>query len=234
MQWGAGCTSGHMLCGLSRLSARSLIAVMTFFPVAALTFNLVHGASNLTAVCSGTQPCYAPVYPSRSKTVSLIALASSTLATYHALPTALSSLTTDKRAPLRASVFLTGLTFALGLLVSGMASPAKVHAFFAFTSPYHWDPSLALVIVFGILPSLLYNSVRGFEKPPAFNTRFELPKATVGDVGPAFVAGAALFGLAWGLSGVCPGPAILRAVGQPLWGLLWMAAFYGGTLIAGS
>ncbi|KAF2096826.1 YeeE/YedE family integral membrane protein [Rhizodiscina lignyota] len=234
---GAGCTSGHMLCGLSRLSPRSLLATATFFPAAALTFNLVHGSSTPLTVCADVagKPCYTPTYPSNAVTIRLLLLATAIIAQYHLTPPVVEKVTGEKKAARAWSTYLTGLTFGLGLLISGMATPSKVLAFFAVASPglRNWDPSLALIIVFGILPQMAYylSHQRQLQEKPAYAEKFSLPTTTLKDTDWRFVAGAAMFGIAWGLSGVCPGPAILRAVAQPLWGLMWMGGFGAGSLL---
>ena len=137
--------------------------------------------------------------------------------------------------------YVAGLQFGLGLLISGMADPAKVLRFFAFLSNLsRFDPSLALIILFGIGPSLFTFLM---EKPgqvvekgkpiakPTLAEKWRLPTATVGDIDWRFIVGAATFGLAWGLKGVCPGPAILRSVLQPTWGLITMGGYMLGNLV---
>lgn len=136
--------------------------------------------------------------------------------------------------------FVTGLEFGTGLLISGMADPAKVLRFFAFlTDPSRFDPSLALIILFGIGPSLItYLSAKPGQSPekgklqtkPTLAEQWRLPTATVSDIDGRFMAGAVAFGLVWGWRGVCPGPAILRAVLQPTWGLVTMTGYMLGNL----
>lgn len=136
--------------------------------------------------------------------------------------------------------YLAGLEFGLGLWISGMADPAKVLRFFAFLTDFScFDPSLALIIVFGIGPSMatyLSNSpgqISDKEKSqtkPTLAEKWSLPTATVADVDWRFVAGAVAFGMAWGLRGVCPGPAILRTILQPTWGLVTMSGYMFGNL----
>lgn len=96
-----------------------------------------------------------------------------------------------------------------------------------------WDPSLALIMLFGVVPNYLTIRRKGFNQPPAFANKFDLPTKTVKDVNFKFVAGAAAFGVSWGLTGTCPGPAVLRALAQPLWGALWMGGFWLGARIDG-
>ncbi|KAJ5757943.1 uncharacterized protein N7511_006637 [Penicillium nucicola] len=232
---GRGCTSGHMLCGLSRLSPRSLIATAVFFTTALLTANFVDSGANIPAC--GATPCYIPVYPSAPE---LIFMAGATL---------LAAITNFGIIPRKvhrseesriAFSFIAGLEFGLGLLFSGMADPAKVLRFFAFlTNPSRFDPSLALVMLFGLGPSLLTflaerpgqltKKEKGNTKP-TLAEKWRLPTATVADIDWRFVAGAVAFGLAWGLKGVCPGPAILRTILQPTWGLATMSGYMLGNL----
>ncbi|GMG84217.1 YeeE/YedE family protein [Paralimibaculum aggregatum] len=96
-----------------------------------------------------------------------------------------------------------GLVFGLGLVISGMADPAKVLAFLDIAGA--WDPSLAFVMGGAIavaLPGFLLLPRRG---APALGGRFELPTARAIDRN--LLLGAALFGLGWGIGGFCPGPA---------------------------
>lgn len=138
--------------------------------------------------------------------------------------------------------YLAGVQFGIGLIISGMADPVKVLRFFAFlTDPSRFDPSLALIILFGIVPSLVTNVIakpgqrngdsRGKPAKPTLAETWKLPTATVADIDWRFVLGAMVFGVAWGLRGVCPGPAVIRSVLQPLWGLAEMTGFVLGSLM---
>lgn len=128
--------------------------------------------------------------------------------------------------------FFSGLLFALGLHVSQMSHPGKVASFLSFPVMRYWDPSLALVVIFGVLPNLVDMQIHGFSKPPTFAGQFSLPKMTLRDVDLRFVAGAAIFGIGWGCTGTCPGPAVLRALFQPAWGALWIGGFWLGGRLA--
>lgn len=227
-----------MLCGLSRLSGRSAVATATFFTVALLTHHLAH-PSLYTDACPGDVPCYTPVYPSGSTTLSLALLASSAILAARTIPHLIANSTPSNTAPSKpspdsdaaartATQFFSGLLFALGLQISGMAHPAKVTSFLSFPVMRAWDPSLALVVVFGVLPNLVTVQWKGFAEPPAFSKAFEIPTKTISDVDVRFVAGAAAFGLGWGLTGTCPGPAVLRAFAQPVWGMMWLGGFWLG------
>ncbi|MBB3809222.1 DUF6691 family protein [Pseudochelatococcus contaminans] len=98
---------------------------------------------------------------------------------------------------------LLGLLFGVGLIVSGMANPAKVLNFLDVFGT--WDPSLAFVMGGAVLVAFIgfrFVLARG---RPVFDTAFHLP--TKRDIDNPLVLGAALFGIGWGLGGFCPGPA---------------------------
>ncbi|MFG1422313.1 DUF6691 family protein [Roseixanthobacter liquoris] len=99
---------------------------------------------------------------------------------------------------------LAGLIFGLGLVVSGMANPAKVLNFLDIAGA--WDPSLAFVMGGAVAVTAAgYRWVLAWRKP-LFATRFQVP--TRRDIDARLLVGAAIFGLGWGLSGLCPGPAL--------------------------
>ncbi|WP_150048203.1 MULTISPECIES: DUF6691 family protein [Methylomonas] len=99
--------------------------------------------------------------------------------------------------------FLAGLLFGVGLALSEMVNPQKVLAFLDVSG--NWDPSLALVMA-----GALAVAVTGFrwvlrQHKPIFASRFHLTDKTGPD--RRLLMGAALFGVGWGLTGYCPGPA---------------------------
>ncbi|MFB3306845.1 DUF6691 family protein [Pseudomonas sp. AMR01] len=100
---------------------------------------------------------------------------------------------------------LSGLIFGLGLIVSGMANPAKVLNFLDVFGT--WDPSLAFVMGGAIAVTapgfaLLFRN----RQTPMFDSKFRVPTRT--DLEPKLLTGAAIFGIGWGLGGFCPGPAL--------------------------
>lgn len=99
---------------------------------------------------------------------------------------------------------LAGLIFGLGLVISGMSDPAKVQNFLDIFGT--WDPSLAFVMGGAIAVTLPgYHFV--LKRPnPYFEGGFGLPSRS--DLDARLIGGAATFGVGWGLSGFCPGPAI--------------------------
>lgn len=104
--------------------------------------------------------------------------------------------------------FVSGLLFALGLGVSGMTHPTKILDFLDFAGT--WDPSLAFVMGGGVLVNLVFFQWVLRRGRPLLAASFGLPPFTKVDV--PLVAGAAIFGVGWGLGGFCPGPALVSAV----------------------
>jgi uncharacterized membrane protein YedE/YeeE len=102
------------------------------------------------------------------------------------------------------TAFLCGLVFGFGLLISGMVDPNKIFGFLDIFG--RWDPSLAIVMGVALVlaaPGLLLARRRG--RPLAMA---EMRWPSKHDIDRPLLAGAAIFGIGWGLSGLCPGPAI--------------------------
>ena len=99
---------------------------------------------------------------------------------------------------------LAGVVVGLGLVISGLANPAKVLNFLDVAGA--WDPSLAFVMAGAVAATALGYRVVLARPKPAFDTGFHVPAAAAID--GRLLAGAAVFGLGWGLVGYCPGPAI--------------------------
>ena len=128
-----------------------------------------------------------------------------------------------------AAAFAFGLAFGLGLVVAGMHDPAKVPSFLDVAGA--WDPSLAFVLAGAIGTTWLGYRVVLRREAPALAPRFELP--TVGRVDGALVGGSALFGLGWGLSGFCPGPAVASAALGAPGTYAFLGAMVAGLLLGG-
>lgn len=105
----------------------------------------------------------------------------------------------------RLTAFLAGLLFGLGLLLAGMASPAKVLAFLDLAG--NWDPSLAFVMGGGIGAALLPFALAKRRKQALTGCPMQLPSKRQPD--RALVVGSLLFGIGWGIAGICPGPAVV-------------------------
>lgn len=105
------------------------------------------------------------------------------------------------------STFIAGLLFGGGLTVSQMVNPGKVIAFLDITGD--WDPSLAFVMGGALVVTLVGYRFVLKRNGPLFGDRFRLP--TRKDIDAPLLTGAALFGVGWGLAGLCPGPALASA-----------------------
>ena len=102
------------------------------------------------------------------------------------------------------AVGIAGILFGFGLTLSGMLNPSKVQSFLNIFGI--WDPSLAFVMVGGIIVALIgYNLVFKIEKP-IFSEEFDIP--TLNHIDLKLIGGSALFGVGWGIGGLCPGPSI--------------------------
>ena len=123
---------------------------------------------------------------------------------------------------------ITGLIFGIGLIVSGMADPAKVLGFLDVAGD--WDPSLAFVMVGGIGINLVLGRLLLKRAAPLWAPGFSLPTATAID-GP-LVWGAVIFGIGWGLTGICPGPAFVNLVAAPQPVVLLLIAMGGGLALS--
>lgn len=104
--------------------------------------------------------------------------------------------------------FSVGILFALGLGISGMTQPEKVIGFLDIFGT--WDPSLMFVMIGAIgVHTIIYRLTRK-KSSPLIATQWHLPQKT--EVNKSLLIGALLFGMGWGLSGYCPGPALASAM----------------------
>ena len=107
---------------------------------------------------------------------------------------------------------VTGLVFGLGLVISGMADPAKVQNFLDVAGA--WDPSLAFVMGGAIAVALPGYWLVRHRSSPLLGGSFAAPPPSIIDW--RLIGGAAIFGVGWGLAGFCPGPAVASlALGAP-------------------
>lgn len=115
-----------------------------------------------------------------------------------------------------------GLLFGLGLVVSGMANPEKVIRFLDVAGD--WDPTLAFVMGGALLVAFPASRLIFRRKKPILADDFDLPKKTAVDA--RLLGGAVIFGVGWGLSGFCPGPAVVALVPALATGLTPVFAFF--------
>lgn len=121
-----------------------------------------------------------------------------------------------------------GILFGLGLAVSQMADPAKVLGFLDIAG--RWDPSLALVMASALAVTAAGYRLVLRRPAPVFGKEFGLPAARAIDM--RLIAGAAVFGIGWGLAGFCPGPAIAALAWLQPESLIFLAAMATGMWIA--
>lgn len=108
--------------------------------------------------------------------------------------------------------FLSGLLFGLGLIVSGMANPAKILGFLDLSG--RWDPSLALVMAGAIAVGVGAFFVAGRRTRSLLGAQMQLPTARRIDA--RLVGGSLVFGVGWGIAGFCPGPGLVAlGMGEP-------------------
>lgn len=120
--------------------------------------------------------------------------------------------------------YLAGLLFGLGLAISGMTDPARVISFLDVAGA--WDPTLIFVLGGAVVTTFIGYRLVWRRQMPLFESRFQLP--TRHDLDARLLGGAALFGIGWGLSGYCPGPAVAS-----LAGLSWPLAAFLVALVLG-
>ncbi|CAN5920420.1 hypothetical protein BH11MYX4_BH11MYX4_10140 [soil metagenome] len=123
------------------------------------------------------------------------------------------------------TALLAGLVFGVGLAVSGMLRPAKVLGFLDVAGA--WDPSLAFVMMgaIGVHATAVVVARRRLRRPFA-SDRFHWAEPTAIDT--RLLAGAAVFGVGWGLGGFCPGPALASAASGNLVGVAFVVAMILG------
>lgn len=123
---------------------------------------------------------------------------------------------------------LTGIIFGAGLALSDMVNPARVLNFLDFAG--NWDPTLMFVMAGGLAVTTLGYRLVFRRKAPVADSQFHLPTARQIDL--PLVGGAALFGIGWGLAGICPGPAFADLVTLEPKVLLFVAAMLVGMVAA--
>jgi uncharacterized protein len=117
-----------------------------------------------------------------------------------------------------------GLLFGAGLAFSGMADPMRVQAFLDLFGK--WDPTLAFVMGGAMIPMVLAWIIKGKLSAPLAAPSFELPGTTKLD--RPLAVGAILFGMGWGIAGLCPGPALADLAIAPSKVLPFVLAMFAG------
>ncbi|WAE50826.1 YeeE/YedE family protein [Stutzerimonas frequens] len=123
--------------------------------------------------------------------------------------------------------FAAGLLFGLGLLLSGMANPAKVIGFLDVAGA--WDPSLALVMVGAIATALVPFTWAKRRERSFLDAPMRLPSKR--ELDGRLIGGSLVFGIGWGVAGICPGPAIAVLLSGHWQVVLFVLAMLGGMLL---
>ena len=123
--------------------------------------------------------------------------------------------------------FASGLVFGLGLIISGMANPAKVLGFLDIGGA--WDPSLAFVMGGGVLVTAVGFAFLRRRRASLSGEPLRWPTATRVDL--RLAAGSLAFGAGWGLAGFCPGPALVAASAGVSEALIFVAAMVAGMAV---
>lgn len=126
------------------------------------------------------------------------------------------------------SAFLIGLLFSLGLVISGMINPGKVLGFLDVFGA--WDPSLAFVMGGAVIVNFIGLKIVLKRPNPLFEAGFSIP--TRNDIDRDLVGGSVLFGIGWGLVGLCPGPAIASLGATPEKTIAFVVAMLVGMITA--
>jgi len=126
-----------------------------------------------------------------------------------------------------------GLLFGVGLAIAQMTDPAKIKAFLDVATIFDgaWDGSLIFVMGAGLVVMAAFYRLGGRRQAPVLASAFVWPKR--GEIDRQLVLGSAIFGIGWGISGLCPGPAIADLGLAPFEFALFVAAMLAGSWATG-
>lgn len=128
------------------------------------------------------------------------------------------------------SAWLAGLLFGVGLLLSGMANPAKVLGFLDLAGA--WDPSLLLVMLGAIAVAAGPLAWAKGRSRSLLGVPMQLPVRR--ELDPRLIGGSLVFGIGWGIAGICPGPALAILLGGHWQVTLFVPAMLAGMLLFGA
>lgn len=122
---------------------------------------------------------------------------------------------------------VSGTLFGAGLALGGMTNPARVRGFLDIFGD--WDPTLAFVMGGAVIVMAVAWRFVPRMSEPVLAEQFHLP--TKSDLTPRLIAGAALFGVGWGIAGLCPGPGIAALVIEPAAAAIFVLAMLAGMAV---
>lgn len=122
---------------------------------------------------------------------------------------------------------ISGTLFGAGLAIGGMTDPARVRGFLDIFGD--WDPTLAFVMGGAVVVMAIAWRLVPRMAGPLVGEDFHLP--TKSDLTPSLIGGAALFGIGWGIAGLCPGPGIAALVIEPASAAIFIVAMLAGMAV---
>ncbi|MGS0739446.1 DUF6691 family protein [Pseudomonas sp. GG8] len=125
------------------------------------------------------------------------------------------------------TAFIAGLLFGIGLLLAGMANPGKVLGFLDLAGA--WDPSLALVMVGAIAVASVPFNWAGKQSTSLLGAPMQLPVKR--ELDARLIGGSLLFGIGWGIAGICPGPAVVLLLTAHWQAFVFVLAMVVGMLL---
>ena len=128
---------------------------------------------------------------------------------------------------LKLTAFIAGLLFGFGLLLAGMANPGKVLAFLDLAGA--WDPSLALVMIGAIGVAIGPLTWARRQSRSVLGSPMQLPVKR--ELDPRLIGGSLVFGIGWGIDGICPGPAVAILLTGHWQIIVFMLAMLAGMLL---
>mgnify|MGYP000277050016 FL=1 len=121
-----------------------------------------------------------------------------------------------------------GTLFGAGLTIGGMTNPARVRGFLDIFGD--WDPTLAFVMGGAVIVMAFAWAIQRRMDTPRWASSFKLPDTS--DLTPKLVGGSAIFGIGWGIAGLCPGPGFAALVIEPAKAAAFVASMLGGMVLA--
>jgi len=211
-----GCTSGHGICGISRLSLRSLVAVLTFMSTGIATTSFIQLTNILPNYFNSPMSTSFPSIFISFFTIIFFIVFLLLLKFFYVKQLHSEEENVEKDSKIIYIIeFFSGILFGMGLSISGMMYPKKVFSFLNLSTLFSnqkrlfpWDPTLLFVLGSALLVALpcFQFSLRILKKP-IFSKEFILPKNNSIDL--TLIVGSSLFGIGWGLCGLCPGNVIV-------------------------
>ena len=193
-----GCTSGHGVCGLPRLSKRSIVAIILFMVFGILMATVRYYLPFLRPSSYAFNVWETSVINIGVLVLSILGLGANLWKSYR-------SGIQDKVRDILVS-FIIGALFSFGLIQSGMLQRHVVVEFLILGKVWNYQLAFVLATAVGI-NLFTFNFILKKLTRPRYKENFDLPTKT--EVDNKLCVGSAIFGLGWGLAGICPGPCVI-------------------------